>query len=65
MPKFKKEGLIMYETITITMKDDYYAAWEKDEWDDYNYDGKFFIVMKNKTWVGFYNLDCVKSIIVE
>lgn len=55
----------MYETITITMKNDNYATWEKSEWDDYNYDGKFFIITKNKVWVGFYNLDCVKSIIIE
>lgn len=54
-----------YETITIIMKDGKYAEWEKDEWDDYTYDGKFFIVMKDHIYVGFYNLDEVRTIIVE
>ena len=65
MPEFKKEGFIMYETITITMKNGDYAQWEKDEWDDYNIDNNFFIVIKDHAWRGFYNLDCVKSIVVE
>lgn len=55
----------MYETITITMKNGDYVQWEKDEWDDYNIDNNFFIVMKDHAWRGFFNLDCVKSIIVE
>lgn len=39
------------EKITVTMKDGNFAEWEKDEWDDYTYDGKFFIVMKNRIWM--------------
>lgn len=54
-----------YETITIIMKDGKYAELEKDNWDNYTYDGKFFIVMKNRIWIAFYNLDEVRTIIVE
>lgn len=54
-----------YGMITITMKDRNFAEWKKGEWDDYTYDGKFFIVMKNKTWIGFYNLDEVRTVVVE
>lgn len=54
-----------YETITITMKDGKYAEWEKDDWDDYTYDGKFFIVIKDGAWIGFYNLDEVRTIAIQ
>ena len=54
-----------YEKITVTMKDGNFAEWEKYEWDDYTYDGKFFIVMKDRIWIAFYNLDEVRTIIVE
>ena len=55
----------MYQTIKIAMKNSKQVVWEKDEWDDYLYDRKFFIVKKNNAWVGFYNLDEVISIIVQ
>lgn len=47
------------------MKDGNFAELEKDEWDDYTCDGKFFIVMKNRIWIAFYNPDEVRAIIVE
>lgn len=56
---------VMYQTIKIAMKNSKQVVWKKDEWDDYMYDGKFFIIKKNNTWVGFYNLDKVVSIIVQ
>lgn len=55
----------MYETITITMKDKNFAKWEKGEWDDYFYDGKFFVIKKKDVWVGFYNIDEVRTIVVQ
>ena len=54
-----------YETITVTMKDGKFAEWKKSEWDDYTYDGKFFIVIKNEAWIGFYNLDEIRTIVIE
>lgn len=53
------------EKITVTMKDGHFAEWEMGEWSDYIYDGKFFIVMKNGIRLAFYNLDEVRTIIVE
>lgn len=54
--------------IIITMRPDTVetvAMWGEDEWDDYCYDGKCFIVIKNNARVGFYNLDCVKTIVIK
>ena len=55
----------MYQTIKIVMSNGSEVMWQKDEWDDYCYDGKFFIVVKNHRRIGFYNLDNIISIIVE
>lgn len=55
----------MFETIKIALNNSKQVKWEKDEWDDYIYDGKFFIVKKNDAWVGFYNLNNVISIIIK
>lgn len=41
------------------------VKWTEEQWDDYQYDGKYFIIKKNGAWVGFYNLDYVISIIVK
>jgi len=56
-----------YNTIEISLKGGHSATWEadKDEWDDYCYDGKVFIIKKNGMWVGLYNMDCVLSVIVK
>lgn len=56
-----------YNTIEVTMKDGQSSIWEadKDEWDDYAYDGKVFIIKKNGSWNGIYNMDCVLSVIVK
>ena len=39
--------------------------WKKKEWTDYKYDGRYFIIVKNKKWVGFYNLDSIISIAIH
>ena len=54
-----------YKKITVTMRNGNFAEWDRDEWDDYTYDGKFFIVIKSGAWIGFYNLDDVRTIIIE
>jgi len=56
---------MQYQTIIIAMKNSTQVVWEKAEWDDYLYDGKYFIIKKNGVWVGFYNLDKVVSIVVR
>jgi len=55
----------MYQTIKITMANSDEIKWTVDQWDDYKYDGKYFIITKGGVWVGFYNLDKVISIIVK
>lgn len=56
-----------YKIIEIAFKDGQSAVWEadKNEWDDYSYDGSVFIIKKNGVWVGIYNMDCVRSIVVK
>ncbi len=51
--------------IKITMTNSKVVTWHKGEFDDYMYDGKFFIVIRNGEWIGFYNLEHVISIIVK
>ncbi len=41
------------------------VKWQKEEYDNYMYDGKFFIIIKNGEWIGFYNLNAVVSIVVK
>ena len=56
-----------YNTIEITFNDGHSAAWEaeKNEWDNYAYDGKVFIIKKNGAWVGIYNISHVISVVVK
>lgn len=57
-----------YRFIEIAFKDNTTSLWdaEREEWHDYSYDGKTFIVKdKDGAWIGFYNLDCIRSIIVK
>lgn len=51
--------------IKIVMTNSEEIKWTGDSWDDYLYDGKFFIIKKDGAWVGMYNLDYVISIIVK
>lgn len=53
------------EIIKIVMSNSETVTWTKEEWDDYQYDGKFFIIKKNGAWIGFYNLDYVISITIN
>lgn len=41
------------------------VTWSEDSYDDYMYDGKYFIIMKRTQWVGFYNLDSLDYITVN
>ena len=53
------------QTIKILMSNSDEIKWTAEQWDDYKYDGKFFIIIKNDLWVGFYNLDKVVSIVID
>lgn len=39
--------------------------WKKGEYDDYAYDGKCFIVVKNSKRIAFYNIDCIGDILID
>ncbi len=51
--------------IKITMPNAQEVKWSKEEYDNYIYDGKYFIIVKDGKWAGFYNLDAVISIVVK
>lgn len=51
--------------IDITFKDGDMAHYEPNQYTDYKYDGKYFIVVYNEQWIGFYNLDAVKRIDIK
>lgn len=45
--------------IEITFKSGDTITIEKEKWDDYSYDGKFFIIKNKGAWVAFYNCNDV------
>ena len=51
--------------ISIVLTNNKIVKWLNGEFDDYMYDGKFFIIKHNGEWIGFYNLEHVISIIVK
>ena len=50
------------EYITIVFQNGDICHYKPNEDTDYNYDRKYFIVIKDKRWIGFYNLDCIEYI---
>ncbi len=62
-----KRSMNKYNVIEIALKSGHSAVWEadKDEWDDYIYDGTAFIVIKDGEWVGIYNMDSIISVVVK
>lgn len=56
-----------YNTIEVSLKDGTSAIWSANEgdWDDFAYDGTVFIVKKDGAWVGIYNIDCVRCVVVK
>lgn len=51
--------------IQITMTGGNRVYWEKEQYTDYMYDGKVFVIIKGGEWVGIYNIDQVKEIRVD
>ena len=52
----------MNKWITIDFKNGEICHYSPSEYTDYNYDGKYFIVIKDKQWIGFYNLTEIRYI---
>ena len=51
--------------IKITMNNYQEVIWEKEEFTDYRYDGKCFIIINGEKWVGIYNMDSVISVVCK
>ena len=41
------------------------VIWGKEEFTDYRYDGKCFIIINGDKWVGIYNMDSVISVVCK
>lgn len=55
-------GRIMNQWITIDFKNGEICHYKPDEYTDYYYDKKYFIVIKDKQWIGLYNLDEIRYV---
>ncbi len=51
--------------IQITMNNGIYDEWKPEQYTDYMYDGKCFIIIKGEKWVGIYNIDSVRRIVIN
>lgn len=51
--------------LNITLSNGSFIQWNKDQFTDYMYDGKCFIVIKGSQWVGIYNMNFVRSVEVD
>lgn len=51
--------------IEIVFRNGDICYYNPDEYTEYKYDGRCFIVIRDEQWIGFYNLDCVKYIEVH
>lgn len=51
--------------IRITMNNGYCDEWIPEQYTDYMYDGKCFIIIKEGNWVGIYNMSSVRSVTVD
>lgn len=53
------------DKLIIQFKDGHIDTWRDKTYTDYYYDGKFFIIIRNKQWVGMYNLDTIEKIVYK
>ena len=51
--------------IEIAFKDGNFITYKSEEYTDYIYDGKMFIVIFDKQWIGFYNMEYIMYIEIE
>ena len=48
--------------IEIVMKNGDMITYKPEDYTDYHYDRKFFIVTYNKQWIGMYNCDSIEYV---
>lgn len=52
-----------YKDIVINLRDGTIVTWDKDDYEDYSFEGSVFVVKKNHgEWVGIYNMRDVISV---
>lgn len=51
--------------IKITFKNGNTCIWKREEYTDYKYDGKCFIVINGEQWIGIYNIDSIISVVIN
>ena len=51
--------------IQITMMNGCFDEWKPEQYTDYMYDGKCFIIIKGDQLVGIYNMDSIRRIVVD
>lgn len=51
--------------IRIALKNGCVVEWKKKQWTDYKYDGRCFVVINKKQWIGIYNMDSVISVTIK
>ncbi len=49
--------------LKIYLNDGNIDVWKENQFDDYYYDKKVFVVIRNGQWVGVYNMDIVGKVI--
>ena len=51
--------------IYITFKDGAYREWEEKEYTDYLVTNNLYVIINGNKWVGIYNLDSIKEIVID
>lgn len=51
--------------VRIHFKNRTIHTWKPEDYTEYRYDGKCFIVIKGEQWVGIYNMDTISFIEIE
>lgn len=51
--------------IEIVFQNGDMTSYKPDDYTDYKYDGKYFIVIYEQQWVGLFNLSCVEYITID
>ena len=51
--------------IEIAFKNGNFISYKPEEYTDYKYDGKVFVVIYDKQWIGLYNMDYIMYIEIE
>lgn len=51
--------------IEIIMKDGSTVTYDYEEYTNYMYDGKCFVIVYGEQYIGMYNIDAIRSVTIE